>query len=400
MKLAHKKILVGITGSIAAYKAAFLVRLLIKAQAEVRVVMTQAATDFISPLTLSTLSQNPVFMDVSGETGWNNHVEMGLWADAFVIAPLTANTLAKLANGFCDNMLTASYLSSRCPVFFAPAMDLDMWAHPATQANVGRLLDYGNHLIPVEEGELASGLQGKGRMAEPETIVQVLEQFFNDQTQQPLLGKQLLITSGPTIEAIDPVRFISNHSTGKMGNALALQAAKWGAEVTLVSGRVADLPQHTRLRVVSVLSAQEMYEAAAAHFDQADISILAAAVADYTPEVVANQKIKKKEETFSIQLKKTTDIAAELGKRKRDGQLLVGFALETNDALDHARQKMQRKNLDLIVVNTLEDSGAGFGHDTNRIALLTPQGEPELFELKSKSEVALDILHKICVLMK
>lgn len=391
----NKKILLGITGSIAAYKAAFLVRLLVKAGAEVRVVMTKAATEFIAPLTLSTLSKNPVFTDVSGSDGWHNHVELGLWADAMLVAPATANTIAKMANGFCDNMLTAVYLSSRCPVFFAPAMDLDMWVHPATQANVNRLLSFGNRLLPVEDGELASGLYGQGRMAEPEHIVTALEHFFEQQAEQPLAGKTVLITSGPTVEPIDPVRYISNHSTGKMGNALALQAARWGAQVLLVSGKVAHLPQHPNIKVIHVITAGDMFEAAQAHFPHAHITILSAAVADYTPETVADQKIKKKEATFAIQLKKTTDIAAELGKRKRPDQIMVGFALETNDAIANAHKKLESKNLDLIVLNTLEDKGAGFGHDTNRVVLITRAGEQTHFDLKSKNEVAADILNAV-----
>ena len=397
--LTGKKILVAVSGSIAAYKTAFLVRLLVKEGASVKVVMTAAAKSFITPLTLSTLSKNPVFSDVSSGEGWNNHVELGLWADAMIIAPATANTIAKMANGQCDNMLLAAYLSSRCPVFFAPAMDLDMWAHPATQKNVQALLDYGNHLIPVEDGELASGLVGKGRMAEPEHIVQHLSFFFAQKTTTTFASKNVIITSGPTLEAIDPVRFITNHSSGKMGTAIAETMAQKGANVTLISGPSKVKPQHPAITVVPVKSAEDMYQATAQRFAQADIIVLAAAVADYTPKTVANQKIKKKTSEFSIELKKTTDIAATLGQQKQAHQLMVGFALETNNAVENAQGKLQRKNFDFIVLNSLEDKGAGFGHDTNKVTFIDKKGSMEQFETKSKTAVAQDIVHKISSLL-
>lgn len=394
--LANKKIILAISGSIAAYKTAFLTRLLVKQGAEVRVVMTAAAANFITPLTLSTLSKNPVFSNVSSEEGWNNHVELGLWADATVVAPATANTLAQMANGICNNMLLAVYLSARCPVFFAPAMDLDMWVHPATKHNIEKLIAYGNFLIDVADGELASGLVGKGRMAEPEEIVQHLENFFEQSTPKPLKGKKVLMTSGPTVEAIDPVRFISNHSTGKMGTAIADELAAQGAEVILVSGPVQIKPKHSAVQVVNVQSAAQMYEAAIAHFPNVDIAILTAAVADYTPMEVATEKIKKKaEEGMVIELKKTKDIAAELGKIKKKGQLMVGFALETENFAANAQSKLMRKNLDFIVLNSLKDKGAGFGFDTNKVTFMDTEGTVERFELKTKKEVAKDIINKI-----
>lgn len=397
----NKKILIGVSGSIAAYKIATLVRLLIKQGAEVRVVMTPSATQFITPLTLATLSKNPVHAAVASDASWNNHVELGLWADAFVVAPASANTLAKMANGLCDNMLLATYLASRCPVFIAPAMDLDMWEHPATQHNIQRLANFKNHhLIPIGEGELASGLVGKGRMAEPEEILHFLAQFFQNNERLPLRNRHILITSGATIEPIDPVRFISNHSTGKMGAAIADVCASLGAKVTVVQGAAAIRPTHSTIKTIIIQSAQDMYEAANEQFVKCDIAILAAAVADYTPVEVADKKIKKKTPTFNIELKKTTDIAAELGKQKRENQYLVGFALETNDALEHARKKLTNKNLDFIVLNTLEDKGAGFGHDTNKITLLDKAGEMRQFELKSKQEAARDIVQKLIEIIK
>lgn len=394
--LADKKIILAVSGSIAAYKIAFLTRLLVKKGAEVRVVMTAAAANFITPLTLSTLSKNPVFSSVSSEEGWNNHVELGLWADAIVVAPATANTLAQMANGICNNMLLAVYLSARCPVFFAPAMDLDMWVHPATKANVAKLLSYGNFLIDVADGELASGLVGKGRMAEPEAIVQALESFFEQSTRKPLKGKKVVMTSGPTVEAIDPVRFISNHSSGKMGTAIADELAAQGAEVILISGPVQVKPKHTNVAVIPVHSAEQMYEAAMQHFPNADIAILAAAVADYTPIEVATEKIKKKAETgMVIELKKTKDIAAALGEIKKKGQLMVGFALETENFIENAQSKLIRKNLDFIVLNSLKDKGAGFGFDTNKVTFMDIAGGIQRFELKTKKEVAKDIIDKI-----
>lgn len=388
-----KKVILGISGSIAAYKSAFLTRLLVKKGAEVQVLMTGSAADFITPLTLSTLSKRPVLSDVSSESGWNNHVELGLWADALIIAPATANTLAKLANGLCDNILSAVYLSARCPVFVAPAMDVDMWHHPATRANIERLRSFGVQVIPVGHGELASGLVGDGRMAEPEDIVAWLDAYFNG--QRPLAGKKALVTAGPTFEPLDPVRFIGNHSTGKMGIAIAETLADQGAEVTLVLGPTTVQPSHPGLRVVPVMSAQDMYEACAPIFPGSDITVLAAAVADYRPAVFSEVKIKKKDEDMRIDLAKTVDIAATLGRQKRPGQMLVGFALETNNEEDNALAKLEKKNLDFIVLNSLRDAGAGFGHDTNKITILRRDGSKTAFELKSKSEVARDIVAEI-----
>ncbi len=388
-----KKITLAITGSIAAYKTAYLVRLLVKKGAEVQVLMTPSATEFITPLTLSTLSNKSVLSQVIAEEAWNNHVELGLWADALVIAPATANSLAKLANGMCDNIVAAVYLSARCPVFIAPAMDLDMWKHPATQANVLRLKSYGNHFLPVGYGELASGLVGEGRMAEPEEIVAFLEDFF--QKKQDFLGKKLLITAGPTYEAIDPVRFVGNRSSGKMGVAIAEQFAARGALVTLVLGPSKLSPQHPGITTVRVESAQQMYEAAVQHFEQADIAVLSAAVADYRPAQVAEQKIKKSGERMTIELEKTPDIAASLGRMKRPGQFIVGFALETNDELQNANEKLTKKNFDFIVLNSLQDAGAGFNFDTNKITILHRGNKRKDFELKTKAEVAEDIVNEV-----
>lgn len=398
--LSEKKILIAISGSIAAYKIATLVRLFVKAKAEVKVVMTSAAQNFITPLTLSTLSKNPVFSDVSSDAGWNNHVELGLWADVMIVAPATANTLAKMANGHCDNMLLAAYLSSRCPVFIAPAMDLDMWVHPATQHNVQKLLSFGNHLLPVEDGELASGLVGKGRMSEPEAILLHLETFFTQQnSQNTLAGKTVVITSGPTQEAIDPVRFITNHSTGKMGTAIADKMAQQGARVVLISGVTNIKPKHPLVELVSVRSAEDMYQEAATHFPTADVMILAAAVADYTPKTKADQKLKKKEGDLKIELARTTDIAATLGKEKQAHQVMVGFALETNNALENAQRKLVKKNFDFIVLNDLSDKGAGFGHDTNKVTFLEQNGTITRYTIKTKVEVATDIVDKVIQLL-
>ena len=386
-------ILLGISGSIAAYKAAHLTRLWVQQGAAVQVLMTEAATTFIAPLTLSTLSKRPVFTDVRSETGWNNHVELGLWADALVVAPASANTLAKLANGLCDNILTAVYLSARCPVFVAPAMDVDMWHHPATQANIRRLQGYGVQIIPVGEGELASGLVGEGRLAEPEEIVAFVARYFRQ--RQDLTGKKALVTAGPTFEPLDPVRFLGNHSTGKMGIAIAEALSRRGAAVTLILGPTPVSPQEEAVRVVRVGSAQEMYAACAPLFPGMDITVLAAAVADYRPAVFSEQKIKKKEDDLQLPLAKTVDIAATLGSQKQPGQILVGFALETNNELEHARQKLERKNLDFIVLNSLQDVGAGFGHDTNKITILRRNGLQTAFELQTKIEAAQDIVAEI-----
>ncbi|NRB46716.1 MAG: bifunctional phosphopantothenoylcysteine decarboxylase/phosphopantothenate--cysteine ligase CoaBC [Saprospiraceae bacterium] len=397
--LSGKKIILSITGSIAAYKAASLCRLFIKAGAEVKVVMTKAACDFISPLTLSTLSQHPVQTSVSSEEGWNNHVELGLWADAMVLAPLTATSLGKLANGIADNMVAAVYLSARCPVFFAPAMDVDMWHHPSTQGNVQQLQSYGNHLIPVGHGELASGLVGAGRMAEPEAIVDHLADFFA--AQQSLAGKHVIITAGPTYEPIDPVRFIGNRSSGKMGMALAEEASSRGAKVTLILGPSALSTTDTRVDIQRVGTAQEMFEAAKAAYGSADVAILAAAVADYRPATVAEHKIKKNADTYAIELVKTPDIAAELGKLKTKDQINIGFALETQDGPTNAEAKLEKKNFDFIVLNSLQDPGAGFQHDTNKITILHAKSTPskgnkiKKFELKSKVAVAKDIVDEL-----
>lgn len=381
------------SGSIAAYKAAFLVRGLIKAGAEVQVVMTSSAADFITPLTLATLSQHPVLSDFVANPSqgtWNNHVELGLWADALVIAPSSARTLSKLAQGLCDDLLSAIYLSARCPVFCAPAMDLDMYQHPSTRRNLQWLREAGDIIIDAEVGELASGLSGQGRMAEPEHIVDRLVQYFH---AGPLAGKKVLLTAGPTHEAIDPVRFISNASSGKMGYALAEELASQGASVYLVSGPTTLSAHHPNITVTPVRSAQEMYEASETYFAQTDLAIFAAAVVDYAPEEVHAQKLKKQQDTLTITLRKTPDIATLLGKRKQPGQRTVGFALETENALENARAKLDKKNLDMVVLNSLNDVGAGFGYDTNQITVLQRNTSDILsFLLKPKTAVAADIV--------
>ncbi|GAA0188222.1 bifunctional phosphopantothenoylcysteine decarboxylase/phosphopantothenate--cysteine ligase CoaBC [Fulvivirga kasyanovii] len=393
--LQGKKIILGVCGSIAAYKSALLVRLLVKEGAEVKVIMTASASDFITPLTLSTLSRNPVYSRfVKDDTSqWNNHVDLGLWADLMVIAPASANTLAKMANGLCDNLLLATYLSARCPVYIAPAMDLDMYMHPSTQRNLSLLKDYGNSIIDATHGELASGLVGQGRMAEPEEILQEVKSFFDK--KKALTGKKVLITAGPTYEAIDPVRFIGNHSSGKMGYALAHHMALNGAQVTLVSGPSQQSVDHENIELVKVTSALEMYDACMQYFPDADIAILSAAVADYKPAHTADQKIKKKTNSLTLELVKTQDIAASLGKLKKNGQFTVGFALETENELDNAQNKIKSKNFDLIVLNSLNDKGAGFGHDTNKISIIDKQNNVRNFELKSKTDVAKDIINTI-----
>lgn len=393
--LRSKKILLGVSGSIAAYKAAVLTRLLVKAGAEVRIIMTQAAHDFITPLTLSTLSKNPVYTQFKdGDSGmWNNHVELGVWADVMVIAPASANTIGKMAHGLCDNLLLATYLSARCPVYLAPAMDLDMLQHPSTQQNLKLLQQYTNHIIAPGYGELASGLVGNGRMAEPEEIIAELEKHFL--THQRLIGKKVLITAGPTYEAIDPVRFIGNHSSGKMGFAIAEALADEGAQVDLVAGPTQQHTNHPGVTVKQVTSADEMFEVCTSVFQQADITVLAAAVADYRPAEVAAQKIKKKDNDLNISLTKTRDIAASLGKLKHNGQVIVGFALETEEEEANALKKLEAKNFDLIVLNSLNDKGAGFGHDTNKITLIDRNQQVKSFDLKSKKEVARDIVEAI-----
>ncbi len=394
--LSGKKIVLLITGSIAAYKMPLVVRLLIKAGAEVKVIMTPAATDFVSKLTLSTLSKNPVLINLFDEDTWANHVELGRWADLMLIAPLSCNTLSKMATGLSDNLLMATYLSATCPVVVAPAMDEDMWHHPTTKSNIQTIIAHGCQLIPVEHGELASGLIGEGRMAEPETIVQFLTQHFTK--GQQLKGKKALVSAGPTYEAIDPVRFISNHSSGKMGYAIANELYKRGADVTLVSGPVHIKPS-TKVNVVPVKTAQEMYEACIQQKDY-DIAIMAAAVADYTPVNTASQKIKKAGDILQVELKKTKDILASLGKIKQNGQLLVGFALETENEKENALKKLQEKNADLIVLNSMRDKGAGFGYATNKVTIFDKTGVEKTYETKTKEEVAKDIIDTVIDLMK
>ncbi len=389
----NKKIILAITGSIAAYKAAFLTRLLIKQGAEVQVIMTPSAAAFITPLTLATLSKRPVHTEVISEESWNNHVELGLWADAMVIAPATANTLAKLANGICDSMVGAVYLSAKCPVFFAPAMDLDMWKHPASKKNIETLKSYGNEIIPVGHGELASGLVGDGRMAEPEDIVDFLNNHFNKKLS--LKGKVAVVTAGPTYEAIDPVRFIGNRSTGKMGIAIAEKLAARGAKVFLVLGPTSQKTEEEGVETIRVTSAEEMYQAATKHFKKADVAVMAAAVADYRPKTVSDKKIKKKEGDMAVKLERTKDIAKQLGQVKKKGQLTIGFALETNNEKANAKGKIERKNFDFIVLNSLNDKGAGFGHDTNKVTFIFKDGTEKPLKLKLKTEVAIDIVDEI-----
>lgn len=394
MSLAKKNIVIAVCGSIAAYKIAHLTRLLVKEKANVQIIMTKEAAEFITPLTLSTLSNNPVLIDYfDPKTGeWNNHVHIGLQSDLILVAPATANTIGKLANGICDSLLTAVYLSAKCPVFIAPAMDLDMWKHPSTQNNIRLVQSYGNRIIHPGNGELASGLIGEGRLAEPEEILDFITQSFSPQL--PLSGRNALVTAGPTYEAIDPVRFIGNHSSGKMGYALAKQLVALGAKVTLISGPTAlDAPQNVDR--IQVTSAHEMLEAVVQHFSQSDIIVMSAAVADYTPIEVASQKIKKKEDQFSIALKKTTDILASIGTKKTEKQLLIGFALETNNEVEHAKDKLMRKNLDFIVLNSMQDKGAGFATDTNKVTVIDRFQHIQEFTLKSKEDVAKDICQLI-----
>ena len=399
MNMKGKKIVLGITGSIAAYKAAILIRALVKKGAEVQVVITPAGKEFITPITLSALTSKPVISEFFAQRDgtWNSHVDLGLWADAMVIAPATASTIGKMAHGIADNMLITTYLSMKAPVFVAPAMDLDMFAHPSTQKNLEILRSYGNHIIEPASGELASHLVGKGRMEEPEKIVEVLEAFF--QQHQDLNGKKVVITAGPTYEKIDPVRFIGNYSSGKMGFALAEECASRGAEVVLISGPVTLEAYHPNIKRVDVESAHEMYESAMEAFQDADAAILCAAVADFTPDNVANQKIKREKDELVIKLKPTHDIAASLGAVKKDSQVLVGFALETNDEAKNAKGKLERKNLDFIVLNSLNDKGAGFRVDTNKITIIDKEGETP-YPLKNKSEVAGDIINRLVETLK
>ena len=393
MSLENKKIIIGITGGIAAYKINYLVRDFVKAGAEVRIVMTKRTEDFVSPLTLSTLSRNKVYTDFYDENKtWNNHVELALWADVMLIAPCTANTLAKIANGICDNFLMAVYMSAKCPVIIAPAMDLDMYAHPAVTKNLNIIESFGHKIIPAEYGELASGLIGQGRLAEPETIFRTVGNEFTD-TDAAFAGKKILITAGPTYENIDPVRFIGNHSSGKMGFDLAKEAAKRGAKVTLISGPSSQKTDDKNIDVYRVTSAQEMFDEVFKHYENTDIAIMSAAVADYTPKVKATEKIKKNEQELTIELIKNKDILRTMGEKKTH-QFLVGFALETQNEEENAKGKLVKKNLDMIVLNSLRDEGAGFANATNKIKIFTPT-EEQSFTLKSKEEVACDILNFI-----
>ncbi|WP_370089763.1 bifunctional phosphopantothenoylcysteine decarboxylase/phosphopantothenate--cysteine ligase CoaBC [Ekhidna sp.] len=395
--LAGKKILLAVCGSIAAYKTAFFVRLLVKEGAEVKVIMTESAKDFITPLTLATLSKHPVHSDYFDEKSgeWHNHVELGMWADLILIAPLSANTLGKMANGICDNLLLATYLSAKCPVMVAPAMDLDMYQHPTTQQNLKKLQSFGNEVIEARDGELASGLSGQGRMAEPEELLEIIKKKFAN--SEALKGKKILITSGPTFEAIDPVRFIGNHSSGKMGTAIADAFRNAGAEIIMVSGPAAHLPNHGK--VIKVNSALEMLNEVKGHYDNSDVAVFSAAVSDYRPENPAKEKIKKKEDTLQVNLVKNPDIAAEMGKKKKK-QFHVGFALETNNEAVNAKEKLKKKNFDLIVLNSLNDQGAGFKQDTNKVTFFDKDNNEQSFELKSKVEVAQDIVNYVIEKLK
>ena len=395
--LRGKNILIGVTGGIAAYKTATIIRLLVKGGASVKVIMTEHAKEFITPLTLATLSKHPVLTDFfDPENGcWNSHVDLGLWANLFLIAPATANTIGKMANGIADNLLLTSYYSARCTVFVAPSMDMDMLRHPATVKNIETLRSYGNYILEPSSGELASGLAGKGRMVEPEEIVKEIDNFFSKKKYKPLKGKRLLINAGPTQEKIDPVRFISNYSSGKMGVALADAACEYGAEVELVLGPVNVYPRQSSVKVINVTSAESMANECIGRFGKCDIAILAAAVADFTPDIASKKKIKRGDNELIMNLKPTTDIATVLGKAKTSKQLLAGFALETDNELENAAMKLKRKNLDIIVLNSLNEKGAGFGYDTNRITMIDRYNNIDKFELKSKEEAARDILDKI-----
>ncbi len=391
--LKGKKILLGITGSIAAYKSIFLTRLLVKEGAEVKIILTPSAKDFVTPLTLSTLSKNKVLVELSANDSWSNHVMLGRWADLMVIAPLSCHSLSKMALGHCDNLLMAVYLSATCPVLVAPAMDEDMWKHPSTKNNLKKISSYGNHILPVNEGSLASGLIGEGRMAEPEQIIEFMRQRFF--LTGPLKGKKVLVTAGPTYEPLDPVRFIGNHSSGKMGTAIARELRNRGAIVTLVVGPNVEISDLQGMNLKQVITTEEMYQCCLEYFTDSEITIMAAAVADYGPQLVSKEKIKKSEENFSINLKRTPDILKALGEKKSRNQILVGFALETDCEKDHAKDKLTRKNADLIVMNSLRDEGAGFGHDTNKITIFGKDGEEIAFDLRPKTEVAKDIVETI-----
>ena len=391
MALKGKKILLAISGGIAAYKMNYLVRDFVKKGAEVKVILTPSAENFVTKVTLSTLSKNAVYSDFYDQNGtWNSHVELAIWADVLLVAPCTANTLAKMVHGICDNLVIATYMSAKCPVFIAPAMDLDMYAHPSTKENLEKEERFGHHIIPAEFGELASGLEGQGRLAEPETILQKIEDFFTQNQSKNLEGKTVLITAGPTYEAIDPVRFIGNHSSGKMGFSLAEEAVKRGAKVILISGPTSQKTSNKNIEIHRITSAKEMYEQVFKYYEKVDIAIASAAVADYAPKIVAKEKIKKSEEEFTIELVKNPDILKTMGEKKTH-QFLVGFALETQNEEENAKSKLQKKNLDMIVLNSLRDEGAGFQKDTNKVKILTHSEQKE-FSLKSKGEVAKDIL--------
>ena len=391
MALKGKKILLAISGGIAAYKMNYLVRDFVKKGAEVKVILTPSAENFVTKVTLSTISKNAVYSDFYDQNGtWNSHVELALWADVLLVAPCTANTLAKMVHGICDNLVIATYMSAKCPVFIAPAMDLDMYAHPSTKENLEKAERFGHHIIPAEFGELASGLEGQGRLAEPETILQKIEDFFTQNQSKNLEGKTVLITAGPTYEAIDPVRFIGNHSSGKMGFSLAEEAVKRGAKVILISGPTSQKTSNKNIEIHRITSAKEMYDEVFKYYEKVDIAIASAAVADYAPKIVAKEKIKKSEEEFTIELVKNPDILKTMGEKKTH-QFLVGFALETQNEEENAKSKLQKKNLDMIVLNSLRDEGAGFQKDTNKVKILTHSEQKE-FSLKSKDEVAKDIL--------
>lgn len=391
MALKGKKILLAISGGIAAYKMNYLVRDFVKKGAEVKVILTPSAENFVTKVTLSTLSKNAVYSDFYDQNGtWNSHVELALWADVLLVAPCTANTLAKMVHGICDNLVIATYMSAKCPVFIAPAMDLDMYAHPSTKENLEKAERFGHHIIPAEFGELASGLEGQGRLAEPETILQKIEDFFTQNHSKNLEGKTVLITAGPTYEAIDPVRFIGNHSSGKMGFSLAEEAVRRGAKVILISGPTSQKTSAKNIEIHRATSAKEMYDEVFKYYEKVDIAIASAAVADYAPKIVAKDKIKKSEEEFTIELVKNPDILKTMGEKKTH-QFLVGFALETQNEEENAKSKLQKKNLDMIVLNSLRDEGAGFQKDTNKVKILTHSEQKE-FSLKSKDEVAKDIL--------
>ncbi len=391
-----KKIILGVSGSIAVYKSVYLVRLLIKSGYDVKVVMTPAATKFVSALTFATISKNPVSLNIIDKDTWSNHVELGLWADAMLIAPATASTLSKLSTGLSDNMLIATYLSAKCPVFIAPAMDLDMWKHPSTRSNITALQSYGNYIIPVGTGELASGLIGDGRLAEPDDILRYLNEAL---INKDLKGKKVIITAGPTQEALDPVRFLSNHSTGKMGICLAEECAIRGAKVTLILGPTHLQCNHPEVKTIKISTAQDMYDVAVEEFKSSSIAIMAAAVADYRPKNTSAQKIKKKNNDMSIELERTPDIAKTLGENKTHEQYTIGFALETHNALENAKGKLKRKNFDLIVLNSLEDKGAGFKHNTNKVSIVNKSGDVEEYPLKPKQQVAIDIIDQLISIM-